>query len=80
MASRDAMPNAVSPAPTLVTRAGVNRFASGLWCGAILAMVLGAGVAFGQNRNWTGEIPLVAPAGGGAAAGVACATEVRPKT
>ena len=76
---RDTMPDAVSPAPTLAACAGVNRFGSGLRCGAILAMVLGVGVAFGQNRNWTGEIPPVAPAGGGAAAGVAGDTADRPK-
>lgn len=77
---RDTMPDAVSPAPTLAAGAGVSRFASGLWCGAILAMVLGVGVAFGQNRNWSGEIPPVAPAGvGRAAAGVAGDTADRPK-
>lgn len=81
MASRrDTMPHAVSPAPTLAACAGVSRFASGLSCCVILAMVLGAGVALGQNRNWTGEIPPVAPAAAsGAVAGVAGATVDRPK-
>lgn len=80
MASRrDTMPDAVSPAPTLAACTGVSRFGSGLLCSAILAMVLGAGVAFGQNRNWTGEIPPVAPAAAsGAAAGVAGETADRP--
>ncbi|WP_310449663.1 hypothetical protein [Sulfuritalea sp.] len=77
---RDTMPDAVSPAPTLAASAGVSRFGSGLWCGAILAMVLGAGVAFGQNRNWTGEIQPVAPVtASGAAAGVVGETADRPK-
>lgn len=74
------MPDAVSPAPTLAACLDVIRFGSGFLCRTILTMVLGAGVALGQNRNWTGEIQPVAPAAvGGTAAGVAGDTADRPK-
>lgn len=81
MASRrGTMPNAVSPAPTLAACVGVIRFGSGLLCCAALAMVLGAGAALGQNRNWSGEIPPIAPAAaGGTVTGIAGEPVDRPK-